>query len=140
MGILRLLLVLVFLGAAGLGGYWWLQSQGVISMQGPQLTDVSSISSGTLPNLTATVTSTANTIIAGASQQLAGLNLGGQTTKTTVLGVEDEASGGVTSSGVEKTSREPLVSSTKPPLYQRAFEYARYSYCREVVRDYEERY
>lgn len=32
------------------------------------------------------------------------------------------------------------VTAEKPPLTQRAFEYARYSYCKAAVDDYEERF
>jgi len=32
------------------------------------------------------------------------------------------------------------ASDSQPPLTQRAFEYARYSYCQEVVKDYTSRY
>jgi len=31
------------------------------------------------------------------------------------------------------------IEKTEPPLSQRAFEYARYSYCQEAIKDYEER-
>lgn len=32
------------------------------------------------------------------------------------------------------------IESNKPPIHQRAFEYARYLYCQQAVKDYEERF
>ena len=47
-------------------------------------------------------------------------------------------------SQIPKISGQVLGSSTEPagelPIHQKAFEFARYSYCQEVVKDYKIRY
>lgn len=114
MGLIRLLLTIVVLAVVATAGVYAAAQQGFISEE-----YISQV-----PGLSSLVAQPPITDVLNTSQE--SIKILSSSAQTTA-----ESAGQVLGSQVEVGEQ---------PLSQRAFEFARYSYCQEVVKDYETRY
>lgn len=115
----KLILLVLILGS----GYYLLQQQGIISA--PSLNQQSTLPiSGEVKGSSDSLTAQAGTLSERAQE--VGQHIGN------VLGTYVQPA--------SAPDNETNSSSTKPPLHEQAFEYTRYLYCQQVVKDYEQQY
>ncbi len=135
MTIVKGLLLLVLIGALGAGGFYVLANRGVIPPD--KVAAVNSLVKGVQTEDSGGVAQPLANLF--GKPQLTPPTLGDiQSGVQTVQQVPDTSSVANNTSQVLGTSIE--VKTENPPLPQRAFEYGRYTYCQEVIKDYEIRY
>lgn len=118
MKLIKTLMLLVFLCVLAFAGFYYAANHGYVSAEQVAL-----------------VQGVVNTLPIRAPAIKQGSNSGSFSTSKVVSDLKLE-----TNTGGSVLGETIQIETQQPPLHQRAFEYARYTYCQEVVRDYQQRY
>jgi len=124
MKLIKLILVLILVGAVAAGGFQVLANRGMIPADKVALVQ--------------TWTQKIAAPLGGLNLNLSEQTFSVDQATTALQNLPELASVASNSGAVLGTSVQ--VETEVPPLPQRAFEYGRYIYCQEVVKDYETRY
>lgn len=136
MKLIKTALTVIFLFVLAGGGFYFLSNRGVIPPEQTQA--VQGLVKGTqIETLAQQITKPLQQLSLPTKISPPSLSQINQTVQT-VQQAPSLASVASSSSSVLGSSVE--VQTENPPLPQRAFEYARYTYCQEVIQDYETRY